>query len=66
MSATTMTETPETTSGLSGTTRLLLAIFAVLIAVIIAAVAIGPVVLTLVALTLVPVMFLLFLAISRP
>lgn len=66
MSAATLTDTAETTGGLSGTTRLLLAIFAILAAVIIAAVAIGPVVLTLTALVLVPIMFILFVAISRP
>lgn len=52
--------------GLSGTTLVLLGILVALVVLAVAAVMIGPAVLTMAALALVPVMFILFLAISRP
>jgi fatty acid desaturase len=70
MSSATMTSASATTTaprrGISGPTLLILGILLALIVLVAAAVMIGPVVLTMAALVLVPVMFILFLAISRP
>lgn len=68
MTAAPLTSAPTraTRTGLSGTTLVLLGILLALVVLVAAAVMIGPVVLTMTALVLVPVMFILFLAISRP
>lgn len=52
--------------GLSGPTKVILAILIAVLALIGTAFAFGPAVLTLAALTLVPLMFAVFIAISRP
>lgn len=52
--------------GLSGPTMTILSVLIAALALIVAALTYGPVVLTLAALALVPVMFVFFIAISRP
>lgn len=62
----TSTASSHPTEKQSGVTLTLLGILVAVLALVGAALAFGPVVLTLAALTLVPVMFVLFIAISRP